>query len=241
MSNSKRSHAPSLWRTVKKTLINECQIEPNSHLLLGVSGGSDSMALLNVLARLRKESDLNFKLSVVGVNHNLRKEAADEMLLVERVCEKLKVDCYIENVYIEGESNLQCKARDARYAAFEKVKNKCKADYVVTAHHNLDRAETVLMRIIKKTTADKLAVLKPKTGNILRPMILATKNDVMLYIKRKNIEYCEDPSNKKVEKYLRSKIRYEIMPILEEVNPNIVAALCGLSDSSYDMIEQMSH
>jgi tRNA(Ile)-lysidine synthase len=230
MKQEKRSHPRSLWRTVKKTLQEECNIPNGSHLLIGVSGGSDSIALLNVLAILSKE--MYFRVSAIGINHNLREEAASELDVAESLAKSLGVPFYKRNVYLGDGGNVQSRARDLRYAAIRELQNEIGADFIVTAHHANDRAETVLMRIMKKTTAPALNVLNAQFEDVLRPMIRAYKCDVMLYIERNKLTYCEDPSNKNTKKYLRSKIRYDIMPMLAEVNPNIIEALCSLSDSA---------
>lgn len=230
MKHEKRSHPRSLWRTVKHTLINECKLDKGVHLLLGVSGGSDSIALLNVLAILRKEVD--FKLSAIGINHNLREEADSELVVAESLAKSLNVPFYKRDVYLGSGGNVQCRARDERYKVIRDLKVEIGADFIVTAHHANDKAETVMMRILNKTTAPALNVLNPRSGDLLRPMIRAFKSDVMLYIARNNLTYCEDPSNKNTKKYLRSKIRYDIMPMLAEVNPNIIEALCSLADSA---------
>jgi tRNA(Ile)-lysidine synthase len=229
MSEVKRSHPPALRRTVKNTL-NKLPTIKNSHIILGVSGGSDSMALLDVMATLR--DDFKFKLTVVGVNHNLRSEAGSELDLVESYCQKLNVDFHRKDVYLNGKGNIQSRARDERYKAIREVKEAIGADFIATAHHSNDRAETVLIRVLRGTSVKGLSVLEPLNGELLRPMIYAKKRDVMLHIERKKIQYAEDPSNKKVEKYLRSKIRYQIIPELEKINPNIIDSLCELAESA---------
>jgi tRNA(Ile)-lysidine synthase len=229
MSEVKRSHPPALRNTVKKTLSKLPTIK-NSHIILGVSGGSDSMALLHVMSTLR--NDFNFRLTVVGVNHNLRIEASSELDLVEDFCKKLNVDFYRKDIYLNGSNNIQSRARDERYKAIRKVKEELGADFIATAHHSNDRAETVLIRILRGTSVKGLSVLEPLNGELLRPMIYAKKRDVMIHIERKKIQYAEDPSNKKVEKYLRSKIRYEILPELEKINPNVIDSLCELAESA---------
>lgn len=229
MSAVNRSHPPALRKTVKKTLRNECSIPKGSKLLLGVSGGSDSMALLHVLGTLQE--DLGFTLYAVGVNHHLRDEAGAELDKAEAFASTLNVPFFKKDIYLEDGGNIQERARNARYKAIREVQDEVHANFICTAHHAEDRAETVLMRIVRGTSVKGLDVLDPQCGNILRPMIRARKREVMLHIERKNIPYSDDPSNKKVDKYLRSKMRYEIIPALQEINPNIVEALCELSNS----------
>ena len=235
MAKSHRSHPPSLWRTVKKALEQECKVKAGDKILLGVSGGSDSMALMSVLARLQQ--DMGITLCCVGINHQLRNEAADEVLIAKNFAESMSVDFKIVDVVVP-EGNVQAMARDVRYEALFKAQREFKADYIATAHHMEDRAETVLMKMMRGSTKQGLTVLEPRSQKkyknsyrtIIRPMIRARKSDVMLHIERKNIPYSDDPSNKKVDVYTRSKVRYQILPLLQEVNPNVVQALCDLSD-----------
>lgn len=228
MSETNRSHPKALRKTVKQTLA----VLPifGKKIILGLSGGSDSMALLHVLATLRK--DFNFELVACGVNHNLRTEASQELIIAEEFCKSLNVVFFKRDIYLNNGGNIQERARDARYAALRGLKESIKADYICTAHHAEDKAETVLMRIIRGTSVSGLNVLEPMSGDLLRPMIEAKKRDVMLHITRKSIPYSDDPSNLKKDVYLRSKIRMELIPFLTEINPNIVDALCELSKSA---------
>lgn len=229
MSELNRSHPPALRRTIKKTLL-ECKLPPGSKILLGVSGGMDSMALMHVLHSLQQE--LNFTLYCCGVNHNLRPEAQTELDIAKGFADALCVPFIFKSVHIDAKSNIQERARILRYQALNQVKELVQADYVCTAHHTEDRAETVLMRIIHGTSIKGLKVMQALNGTLLRPMIKARKRDVELHVQRKSIPYSDDPSNLKVDVYTRSKIRYQVMPELQKMNPNIVDALCELSNSA---------
>jgi tRNA(Ile)-lysidine synthase len=232
MAKTKRSHPPSLRHQVKKSLIQN--LPKHSHILLGVSGGSDSMALMHVLAGLREE--LNFKLSVVSINHGLRVEAYDEVNLVKSFAEQLNVDFYSKEINLGSGGNIQERAREARYNIFNSLMIEVGANFIATAHHRNDKAETILMRILTGTKVSGLNVLQERFNHVLRPMVMAYKSDVMLHIERKNIPYMDDPSNKYVDKYFRSKVRYELIPELQKINPNVVDALCNLSDDAVKVI-----
>ena len=229
MAESKRSHPPALRNTVRKTLL-ECDVK-NKSILLGLSGGSDSMALLHVLSTLKNE--FGYQLFCCGVNHNLREEAQKELDIARDFCYKLGITFYQKDIYIEGKPS-QDKARNLRYKALRELKEHINADYICTAHHFEDKAETVLIRIIRGTSVSGLDVLNTVSSDLIRPMIRAKKRDVMLHISRNNIPYSDDPSNKKTEVYLRSKVRYEVLPLLAQINPNICDVLCALSESAKD-------
>lgn len=238
MSLTNQSHPKSLRKQVKDALRFKTSIKPNDHLLLAVSGGSDSMALLYALSTLREE--LDFKLSAITINHGLRQESVNEVKLVQDYCQSLHVDCYVDELNLKSGSNTQERAREARYKSFNYIKDIIEADFIITAHHKEDRAETILMRILTGTSVSGLDVLRYESNGLLRPMIGAYKRDVMLYIERNNIPYVEDPSNKHTEKYLRSKMRYDIMPELLKINPNLAEALCKLSDNAISLKNNLS-
>lgn len=227
MSEVNRSHPPSLRNIVKKTLLNECHLKKDCKILIGCSGGTDSQAALHVLSGLQKE--LNFKLFAVGIDHKLRKESADEIKMAKEFSESLGVPFYSDTVDVQP-GNTQAQARAARYGVFYSYKKELNIDYIATAHHADDLAETVLMKIIKGSTAQELMCMSPLHDNRIKPLLRASKRDIDLHIKRKNIPVSQDPSNQNF-KYLRSQIRHDIMPQLKNINPNIINALCKLSES----------
>lgn len=235
MSEVNRSHPKALRKIVKQTLQSLPLPKDKYVILLGVSGGSDSMALMHVLSTLQEEC--GFHLHCMGVNHNLRPEAKAELDIAQRFAREKLIPFYRASVFINGEDNIQCKARDARYTVLKEMQDSLqnslkKKVYLSSAHHMEDKAETVLLRMIRGTSVKGLNVLEPLKGDVLRPMIRARKRDVMLHIERKGIPYSNDPSNKKVHKYQRSKVRYEVMPILQEMNPNVIESLCALAESA---------
>lgn len=235
MSQTNRIHPPSFKTLTASCLAKEIKLAPNSHLLLCVSGGSDSMALLQIMAHL--QSEFKYTLSAVGVNHNLRNEAQAEIDIAADYAKMLNVPFYKREVHLNVHGNIQEQARDARYDVIRQVKLEIGADWLVTAHHANDRAETVLMRMIKGTNAQCLGVIPPKSFDLLRPMIRVPKETITKHIEKFKIPYSEDPSNTKVEKYLRSKIRFEIIPELQKINPNIINNLCMIADSMVGQVK----
>lgn len=225
MGITNRSHPPGLRTTVKK-FFKETGIK-NSHIILGVSGGSDSMSLLHVLASLR--SDFGLHISAVGIDHGLREAAKEELSTAKEYCDSISVPFFKRKITISDCGNLHENARNERYSIFREIKENIGADYIATAHHAEDLAETVLMRIIRGTTLKGLHTLLPVNDDVIRPMIRARKREVMMHIEKMKIPYHEDPSNAMVEKYRRSKVRHELIPLLQEMNPNIVQSLVNLS------------
>jgi len=222
-----RSHPPTLLKIVERTLAEECAIERGSHVLLGVSGGGDSTALLHVLARLQKR--LGFSVSAHGVDHGLRPEAAAELDLAQALSRELGIGFSRSRLALEAGSNLQARARAARYRALDKAARAIGASLLATAHHADDRAETVLLRLLRGAGPHGLGVLPPRSGNLIRPLIRARKSDILAHLARHQIRFAEDPSNSN-RRYLRVRVRHELLPLLEELSPQIVRHLNALAD-----------
>lgn len=222
-----RSHPPALLRLVERTLREECELEPGERLVLGVSGGPDSMALLHVLARLRER--LGFELVACGVDHGLRSEAPGELELAARFAASLDVRFVSRAVVVPPGGNLQARARERRYRAFNDCVSEVGGRRVVTAHHLDDRAETVLIRLLSGSGARGLAVLPARDGDLLRPMIRARRSQVLAHVERHGVPCVEDPSNRD-PRFLRTRVRQELLPLLESLSPKIVEHLAVLAD-----------
>ena len=164
-----RSHPPALLKLLERTLREECAIEPNSTILVAVSGGADSCALLHGLAELRKR--LGFELFAHGVDHGLRDAASAELDLARALSEKLGVGFSRTELELEPGGNLQARARAARYQALDDAAEAYGASLLATAHHADDRAETVLLRLLRGAGPRGLSVLAPRTKNRIRPLI----------------------------------------------------------------------
>lgn len=222
-----RSHPPALLRLVERTLREECELEPGERLVLGVSGGPDSMALLHVLARLRER--LGFELVACGVDHGLRPEATSEIELAARFAASLDVRFVVKAVTVPPGGNLQARARERRHRAFRDCVAEVAGRRVVTAHHQDDRAETVLIRLLSGSGPRGLAALPVRDGDLLRPMIRARRSQVLAHVQRHAVPFVEDPSNRD-PRFLRTRVRQEVLPLLESLSPKIVEHLAALAD-----------
>ncbi len=223
-----RSHPPSLVTLASRALREECRLPPGARLLVAVSGGPDSMALLDVLARLAPK--LGFELAAHGVDHGLRPEARAELELAERHAQALGVGFERTAVVVAPGGNLQARARHARYAALEAAAARTGSAFIATAHHADDRAETVLLRLLRGSGPRGLAVMPPRLENRLRPFIRARKNDIRLHLARHGVESSEDPSNRD-RRYQRVRVREELLPLLADLSPGIVEHLNSLADA----------
>lgn len=222
-----RSHPPTALTHARRALVDEARLARPSRLLVAVSGGIDSMVLLHVLARL--SSQLGFELFAEGVDHGLRAEAKAELDRAEQFAAKLEVPFGRTQVSLAAGGNLQARARSARYAALRTRKAELGASLIATAHHADDRAETVLLRLLRGTSPQGLAVLPVRGGDLLRPLIRARRSDIEAHARRHQVPFSEDPSNRD-PRFLRSRVRHELLPLLTELAPGIVNSLTALAD-----------
>jgi tRNA(Ile)-lysidine synthase len=223
-----RSHPPTLLTLATRTLSEECRLERGERILAAVSGGPDSMALLDVLARLGPK--LGFDLAAHGVDHGLRPEAAQELDLAERHAVRLGVPFTRTRVALEAGGNLQARARTVRYAALEEAARAHSAALIATAHHADDRAETVLLRLLRGSGPRGLAVLPPRAGARIRPLIRARRSDVLLHLERHGVPFATDPSNAD-RRHLRVRVRDELLPLMTDLSPGVVGHLNALADA----------
>jgi tRNA(Ile)-lysidine synthase len=222
-----RSHPPTLITSTRRTLLEECGPLAGRTVLAAVSGGGDSQAMLSVLARLAPK--LGFGLLAHGVDHGLRAAAAAELDLAEALSTKLGVPFARTQLRLARGGNLQARARDARYAALREVAAP-HAALIATAHHADDRAETVLLRLLRGAGPRGLAVLAPRAQDVIRPLVRAGKRDVRLHLERHCLAFAEDPSNQDAA-FLRVRVRHEALPLLEQLSPQIVRHLNALADA----------
>lgn len=188
-------------------------------MLIGaaVSGGVDSMALLNCLCRLRQV--LNIRLAVYHFEHGIRGKASeDDMYFVIRECEKLNVKCITERANVplsakEKGISLETAAREARYAFLDKQD----ADFIATAHHSDDVAETVIMNLVRGSGLSGLCGIPEKRGKFIRPLLDVSRHEIEMFARENSIEFVKDATNEDAS-YTRNYIRKEIIPRLKEIN-----------------------
>lgn len=201
---------------------------------IAVSGGPDSMALLEALTELAEP--LGIEIGVVHVNHKLRgaESDADESFVRERA-QQLDLTVEVETAPIgdcDGE-NLEAAAREARYSFFERLIAEGAIDRIATGHTQSDQAETVLFRVLRGTGLGGLAAVRPtREPGIVRPLIDVTREEVMQWLAARDGKWCEDSSNLDT-RFARNRIRHELMPQLaREWNPRITQALARVGDQA---------
>ena len=215
-----------MFDKVKRYIKKWHMIEEGDHIIIGVSGGADSVCLLFVLSEIRKT--IPFDITVVHVNHGLRGEAAmADASYVESLCDTLHlpVYSYYENVELIAKSRKQSTeeaGREVRRSYFESTMNLCGANKIALAHHKNDNVETMLFHLARGTGLRGLGGMKPVQGKYIRPFLCITRAEIESYLQAKSIFYCEDATNF-TDEYTRNRIRNHLIPFLEkEVNPSAV-------------------
>jgi tRNA(Ile)-lysidine synthase len=189
-------------------------------ILIAVSGGPDSMCLLDTLFCLAKKYD--WKLHIAHVNYRLRKQDsdADEALVRERA-QIYDIPLSILHPKKSKETgNLEARLRAIRYEFFEKLRKKLGATSIAVAHTQDDQAETLLLRLIRGAGLSGLGAMRPREGMIIRPLLLTPKDDILTYLKEKGLPFRTDESNAD-SRFTRNRVRHELLPFLETFNPNI--------------------
>jgi tRNA(Ile)-lysidine synthase len=224
-----RTHPPTLITLVLAAFRDENLAPRGARVLAAISGGPDSMALLHVLSLVRGR--LAFGLFAHGVDHGLRPEASAELDSAEDLARSLEVPFARSRVQVERGGNLQARARHARWLALRAAAASTGADRIATGHHADDRAETVLIRLLRGTGPAGLAVLPPVSGDRIRPLLRARRADIDAHLRRHRIPYALDPSNTD-PRFLRTRVRHEVLPLLESLSPRIVEHLCRIADEA---------
>ena len=199
-------------------------------ILLAVSGGVDSV----VMVQLFKDAGYNF--GIAHVNFGLRGEESDgDEIFVKNLADQAGVPCYVKHFdtkkYASGlKISIQMAARDLRYAWFEELLNEHGYSYVATAHHLDDQAETFFINLLRGTGISGMHGILPKQGKIIRPLMFTTREKIISVATDLNLEWREDRSNKS-RKYLRNKLRLDVLAELYKINPLF----------SYKLNESISH
>lgn len=189
----------------------------STHLLLAVSGGRDSMVLLD--ACWRWASELGVVLSVAHLNHNLRQASEQDACFVQGQAEKRNIAFYLHAVQPpESGVNIEAWARNARYAYFEQLRQSICADAICTAHHLEDQAETLIMRLCsgRLVSSSNCIELLSAERKLVRPLLSVSHDVVTAYAEANSVQYVEDESNSSGE-FLRNRVRHEVIPVLKEV------------------------
>lgn len=229
------------FETLLQTIHHYKLIPPDSTVLIAVSGGADSLALLHWLATHREQ--LRIKLHVATLNHNLRPESTNDVLFVQQMASRLSLPCTagfadVPSLAKENHSGTEAAARKARYDFLAKIAKAIKANYIVTAHHADDQSETILMHLLRGSGTKGLVGMK-MTGELpyhneftlLRPFLHIRRSEIESYCTKYKLQARIDESNFDTQ-YRRNEIRHEILPRLRQINPQLDAAFLRLAEIS---------
>lgn len=223
-----------LKEEVLKTIKTYNLIEKNDKVVIGVSGGPDSICLLHLLYSIKKE--LGFEIVVAHINHQIREVADSETEYVKDFCENLGIECFVKKENIIELAKKQKKGteeagRQVRYNFFEEVAQKTNSNKIATAHNSNDRAETVILNILRGSGISGLKGIEPIRDNrYIRPLIFTKRKKIEEYCQENNLNPKIDESNME-NIYNRNKVRNIIIPYIEkEFNQNIIQTINRLSD-----------
>jgi tRNA(Ile)-lysidine synthase len=218
---------------VRNTIQENDLIKRGEKILLAVSGGADSIAMLFIMHELSK--DLNFSIGVASFNHKIREEASYEIDFVRNIAKSLNLQFFegefdVLKAAKKAKRSVEDIARERRYEFLFGVKEKYGFQKISVAHNLDDFAETVMLHLIKGTGLSGLIGIKPISFNgiVIHPLIEIKKQDIEEYLKERNITYIVDFTNYSLD-YLRNRIRHQIIPIILSVNPNFRSELYNLS------------
>ncbi len=199
------------------TNLKSLDCDKNSHLLLAVSGGIDSMVMLHFFQHNKKQ----FKFSVAHINHNYHSESKKMENLVKAECVN-KNNLIIRNIDAnEINSNIESEFRKIRYNELEKIREEVNADFIVTAHHADDQAETVMMKILNSSGFDGLQGIRKKNHNVIRPMHNISKDEINNYSSKHCVEFIDDPTNLDItftRNFLRKNIFNELKKLKKDIH-----------------------
>lgn len=198
--------------------------EKKTSLLVAVSGGPDSVCLLDILDFLKKK--YSTALAIAHVNYQLRgKEASGEELFVRKLAERYQIPCFVKRYPKSSTKHDEESLRNFRYNFFSLLSEKNGFHAIALGHHKNDQAETLLMNLLRGSGPLGLAGMLPKHGKYIRPLLNTSKEDVLQYLASCKLSFMQDMSNTDSH-YTRNRIRQELIPFLQErFNPNIISTL----------------
>lgn len=210
--------------SVGKYIEDNHLLKNGEKVLVGVSGGADSVALLRVLLAL------GYECVAVHCNFHLRGVESDrDQLFVERLCEENGVRLIIRQYDTKGyasshKCSIEMAARDLRYGDFETIRHEENCETVAVAHHRDDSVETVLLNLMRGTGIRGLLGMKPRNGNVIRPLLCQNRESIERWLSELNQTFVTDSTNLECD-FTRNKIRLQLLPLMREVNPSADVAI----------------
>jgi tRNA(Ile)-lysidine synthase len=219
---------PALAQQVSAVIGKHSMLAGGESVLVGLSGGPDSVCLLMLLSRIR--DNLRLSIHAVYVNHNLRpEETGKEIEFCRNLCDRIGVPFLLKSIDVASyagqfQLNRQEAARELRYRAFEEAAFEVKADRIALAHNADDQVETFFMRLLRGSGPKGLSGIPPKRGKIIRPLIETARSSIEKFLEDEKLLFVVDSSNRQMH-YLRNRLRNLLVPELKALNPNLTATL----------------
>lgn len=221
-------------KKIAQYIDNERLFPINAPIIVALSGGADSVALLRIL------HTLGYDCEAAHCNFHLRGTESDrDEMFVRKLCKTMRtplhtIDFATEQYAIEKKISIEMAARELRYQWFAEIKEKTKANVIAVAHHQDDSVETVLLNLIRGTGINGLLGIRPKNGDIVRPLLCISRKEITDYLQNAGQEYMTDSTNLQDE-YTRNKIRLNLLPLMQEINPLVKEHIIDTSNYLNDV------
>lgn len=208
-------------------------IQAKDKIVLGVSGGPDSITMLDILRQIQEEFD--FEIVVAHINHMIRKEAIQDEEYVKKYCEKNSIEFFVKRIDVMSVANnrkigTEEAGRFVRYEFFDEILKQTESNKIAIAHNKNDKVETIIMHLLRGSGLSGLKGIEPIRGNVIRPLIECERKEIEKYCDKNKLEPRIDKTNFEND-YTRNKIRNIVIPYIEkELNPNIIETIDRLSE-----------
>lgn len=230
-------------KKIQNNIFSQQFFEVGDGIVVGVSGGPDSVALVRALLELKKKYQL--KLQLVHVNYHLRgKDSELDEALVRKLAKQNNLDLLVDDFKSSKKGNPEAIYREYRYRIFEKVRREKDFQWIAVGHTLDDQVETVIMNLLRGAGMEGLGGMKPKNGKIIRPLLVFEKKEILAYLKAIEQKFRLDQTNLDT-KLLRNRIRKKLIPVLEkEYNPQIKRRIDDLAENlraDFEIIEEIGN
>lgn len=225
----------NVLETIKKYNL----ISDGDKIVCGISGGPDSISMLDILRKIKEEKIYDFEIFAAHINHGLRENAKIDEIYVKEYCDKHSIKCFVLNANIKEvakkeKRGLEETGRMIRYNFFEQILKETKSNKVAIAHNSNDNVETIIMNVVRGAGLSGLKGIEAKSGIYIRPLIESNREIIEKYCDDEKLNPRHDESNDE-NIYTRNKIRNIAIPyIKKELNPNILETITRLSEIAKD-------